>query len=102
VRPIATVRVPVALAREIDRLLHCAETLPIIGGDAARARGELNALDPRAFKGEPHVGTLACNVCCEPIPMTRNITAAKISGKAATYCSDRCRETARKRRARAT
>jgi hypothetical protein len=41
---------PVDLAREIDRLLHCAELTPLIGADAARARLALRALQPAIFE----------------------------------------------------
>lgn len=101
-RPIATVRVPVGLARDIDRLLHFGEAFPVVGGDAKRVRAALHALQPSIFDDEPRndSGT-ACEVCGEPIPMERILNAA-MRGQRAAYDTDRCRETARKRRYRAT
>ncbi len=97
-RPITAVRVPVDLAREIDRLLHCSEMLPLVGRDAARARKALNDLSPLIFS-EPLDTGAPCVVCKKPIPMERAFNAV-MRGQRALYDTDTCRETARKRRYR--
>jgi RNA polymerase-binding transcription factor DksA len=74
--------------------------LPVVGQDAARARTALRALQPSIFdEGTTDSGT-ACEVCGEPISMERVLNAA-MRGHRAAYDTDRCRETARKRRYRA-
>ena len=47
--------VPLDLAREIERLLHCVEIEPLIGRDAMRARLVLRSIDPSAFAARPEV-----------------------------------------------
>ncbi len=97
-RPITAVRLPISLAIEIDRLLHCTEMAPLIGDDAARARRTLRALAPSSFPDQP-IGGPTCTVCSDPIPMDRALNAA-MRGQQALYDTGRCRETARKRRYR--
>jgi hypothetical protein len=98
-RKISSVAVPVALAQEIDRLLSCAEKAPLIGGDAQRARAALRRAEPRAFPAAARPDGPPCEVCSQPIAFDRRMQAARV-GTVAKYCSDRCRETARKRRYR--
>lgn len=99
-RPLTLLRVPLALAREINRLLRCVEALPVIGKDARKARKALVAIGPGAFEEPTMADGPLCVVCGNPIPMERVIGAAMRGNKAALYDTDRCRETARKRRYR--
>lgn len=94
----SVIPLPIDLAREIDRLLHCAETTPLIGGDAMHARLALREIDPAAFTA-PRI-EVACEACGAPVPFGQQLSAAHV-GESARYCSPRCRETARKRRQRA-
>ena len=90
--------VPLDLAREIERLLHCVEIEPLIGRDAMRARLVLRSIEPSAFIAtRPEV---ACDVCGDPVPFGQQFSAAHV-GETVRYCSPRCRETAKKRRQRA-
>ena len=95
------VSLPVALAREIDRILRCVEVMPLIGNDAAQAREALRRAAPGVFP-DPAIdeeGYVPCEVCQRPIPFSRQVQAVRV-GRVAKYDSDRCRETAQKRRQR--
>ncbi len=61
----SAIRLPLDLAREIERLLHCLELDPLIGRDAMRARLVLRSIDPSAFAARPEV---ACEACVDPVP----------------------------------
>ena len=93
----SAIRLPLDLAREIDRLLHCLELDPLIGRDAMRARLVLRSIEPSALAARPEV---ACEACGDPVPFGQQLSAAHV-GESARYCSPRCRETAKKRRQRA-
>ena len=64
-----------------------------------RARTALRALQPSIFDEATADSTTACEVCGRPIPMQRILNAA-MRGQTAAYDTDRCRDTARKRRYR--
>jgi predicted nucleic acid-binding Zn ribbon protein len=95
----ATLALPIDVALEIDRLLFAAESIPGIGQDAREVRSALRALKINAFPPEPEP-QYRCVVCGNAIELQRALKAASV-GEKPLYDSNRCRETARKRRYRA-